>query len=128
FVVPRVPVHLKPEPKHAGRDKVDCYLCGTPVAITGMRAHVGRHILLAFRGLKDPLRPPLAANPCGFCGRETCLTVLTVKKGNRKSKVLSSCGYQHEKMKYNVAAQSSEANPCSNVPIHCSLCPVSKSG
>ena len=84
--------------------------------------HVGGHILCGLQGvedtkignfwkqktegriLKDEKHPKiLGENPCGFCGKD-------------------------EWMQYKHAATSSSTTPCTNVPIHCPLCPTSVSG
>lgn len=55
------------------------------------------------------------------------MTILTFKK-NGKATILSSCGYEYENMNYNAASELSATNDCTNVPIHCPMCPVSKTG
>ncbi|KAF8989489.1 hypothetical protein BDQ17DRAFT_1183624, partial [Cyathus striatus] len=63
------------------------------------------------------------AEPCGFCGEEgKCLTSLINKKKGGLA-IVSTCQYQHSKMKYKAASTfKPSANPCTNVPIHCILC------
>ncbi|KAF8984090.1 hypothetical protein BDQ17DRAFT_1214862, partial [Cyathus striatus] len=57
--------------------------------------------------------------PCQFCGEEgKCLTSLINKKKGGLV-IVSTCQYQHSEMKYKAAS----SNPCTNVPIHCILCP-----
>lgn len=69
----------------------------------------------------------IGIEPCGFCGREdTCITRL-VKKGT-SSKISSSCRYFYASMSYAAAAKSTKSTPCTNIPIHCPLCPPSPSG
>lgn len=95
-----------------------------------MRSHVGKHILFGFRNLVQfsVLKPGAAIglDPCGWCGRDGCLTQLS-KKGNTYS-ITSSCEYHYGKMVYGRAATSSQSSPCTNVPIHCPVCPLSASG
>ncbi|KZV94450.1 hypothetical protein EXIGLDRAFT_611708, partial [Exidia glandulosa HHB12029] len=129
FIVPRVPAHLIPEEKYETGEHLLCRLCDTEVVIEKMRSHVGRHILLKARNLPDPLldgHPPIGVDPCGFCGRSGCFTVLSVK--GKALTIHSSCGYHYQRMKYALASVSTKSSPCTNVPIHCALCPVSKSG
>ncbi|KZV91297.1 hypothetical protein EXIGLDRAFT_693781 [Exidia glandulosa HHB12029] len=129
FVVPRVPEHLVPERKYETGEHLLCRLCDTEVVLEKMRAHVGRHILLKARGLPDPslgTRAPVGDDPCGFCGRLGCFTVLSIK--GKSATIHSSCGYHYRRMKYAVASVSTKSSPCTNVPIHCTLCPRSKSG
>ncbi|KZW01559.1 hypothetical protein EXIGLDRAFT_760768 [Exidia glandulosa HHB12029] len=123
FIVPDVPAHLTPEPKHSTKDKLPCYLCEKVVPLADMRSHVGRHILRAFRGNQDPeLITQVGHNPCGFCGRDQCLTSISFSSRNTAT-INSSCGYHHTGMQYTAAKNS---KICSNIPIHCPLCPPSK--
>ncbi|KZV79434.1 hypothetical protein EXIGLDRAFT_707060 [Exidia glandulosa HHB12029] len=132
FVVRDVPAYLQPEPKYTDPDtKLPCYLCGTSVSLRKMRDHVGRHILRFFRDLEDPLLDDEATvpdEPCGFCGRETCVTAISYVKNRASPKIHSSCGYHYEGMRYSSASTSTDSSPCSNVPIPCRLCPKSKTG
>jgi hypothetical protein len=68
----------------------------------------------------------IGVNPCGWCGREGCKVQLT-KKGSSNS-INSSCPYHYSKMIYSKAAQYSRSSPCTNVPIHCPICPPGLSG
>ena len=61
--------------------------------------------------------------PCGFCGLDaTCQTQLVVKKGGGPS-ISSTCPYHYDKMQYKAAQEPTKTSPCTNVPIHCQLCP-----
>lgn len=42
--------------------------------------------------------------------------------------ISSDCQYHYENMSYKSAAQSTKSAPCTNVPIHCPLCPPATSG
>ena len=72
----------------------------------------------------------LGENPCGFCGCDGCFTSLLEKKSGNSIKIsiTSNCPYHYEQMQYKHAAISSKTMPCTNVPIHCPLCPKSVSG
>ena len=48
------------------------------------------------------------------------------KKGSLS--VASNCSYHYAAMNYKAAAKFSKADPCTNVPVHCPLCPTSVSG
>ncbi|KAH9833218.1 uncharacterized protein C8Q71DRAFT_712933, partial [Rhodofomes roseus] len=107
FVVVDLPAELTVE-KKSGSTKVTCFVCGQPETIARMRNHIG-------------------TEPCGWCGRDgKCVTQL-VKTGNSRT-IHSSCEYHHTKMKYGPASKSSKNSPCSNVPIHCPLCPSTSAG
>ena len=66
-------------------------------------------------------------NPCGFCGQDNCLTQLKLKKNGSYS-IASNCPYHYSGMHYKKAAKFSTIVPCTNVPIHCPLCPTAVSG
>ena len=66
--------------------------------------------------------------PCGFCSQsETCSTQLVVKKDGAQT-ILWSCQYHYEGMNYKAALWTSKSTPCTNIPIDCTLCPVSHAG
>ena len=65
-------------------------------------------------------------NPCGFCGLDGCITQLLIKKGGGFT-ITSNCQYHYAQMQYRAAAQFSKSSPCTNVPIHCPICPTSVS-
>jgi hypothetical protein len=54
-------------------------------------------------------------------------TQLTVRGRDGVETVTSTCEYHYENMSYKAAKKSSKNAPCTNVPIHCSLCPLSVS-
>ncbi|TFK16506.1 hypothetical protein FA15DRAFT_547372, partial [Coprinopsis marcescibilis] len=104
---------------------VECFLCGEEnIRLSEMVEHVGRHILHVSRNANAPeeLVQQPGANPCGFCGRDGCLTQLE-KVNNKTLVIASTCPYRRSKMlpskRYNEFDASS---PCSNTPIYCSLC------
>ena len=100
------------------------------MTLNKMRNHVGSHILHALRNTKDLKACHLGSigeNPCGFCGQDTCFTQLKFKKHDSFS-ISSNCPFHYSGMQYKKAAEFSEALPCTNVPIHCPLCPTSVSG
>ncbi|EIM84177.1 uncharacterized protein STEHIDRAFT_41835, partial [Stereum hirsutum FP-91666 SS1] len=103
---------------------VPCLLCGRTYKLSVMRNHVGWHILYMMRSLEDPFGllngQKIGADPCGFCGLDSCRTQLT--KTGKKVSITSSCPYHHAGMKYNLATQTTTSTPCTNVPIHCPLC------
>ena len=72
----------------------------------------------------------IGENPCGFCGLNDCLTSLLEKKAGNSIKftITSNCPYYYECMQYKNAAVSSNNMPCTNIPIHCPVCPLSFSG
>lgn len=70
---------------------------------------------------------PVGVEPCGFCGLDGCRTQLTIKKGGTTS-ITSSCPYHYSTMSYKAARNVSKGSPCTNVPIHCPLCPPAVSG
>ena len=91
---------------------------------------MGLHVLHAARCQEDGGgNSRMGLEPCGFCGRDGqgCLTQLKVgPKGGIK--IFSTCPYKYEALKYKEARESTTVSPCSNVPIHCPLCPKSVSG
>jgi hypothetical protein len=60
-------------------------------------------------------------NPCGFCGISPPCPVYILKKSRTKY-IASDCPDFHE-CKYGAAIKSSNANPSTNIPIICTLCP-----
>src|SRR6266852_4283340 len=91
--------------------------------------HVGSHILHSLHETEDPKKCTtlVGVNPCGFCGREGCFTQLKLNK-NGNASINSNCIYHYSGMQYKRAAQFSNPQPCTNVPIHCPLCPNAVSG
>ncbi|KAJ7608465.1 hypothetical protein DFH06DRAFT_1017692 [Mycena polygramma] len=106
----KVPSHIQPKPKLDGKEQVPCKLCGASLKLSSMRNHA-----------------VVGAEPCGWCGLEGCHTQLT-ESARGVAQITSSCGYHYTKMIYKSAATFTPATPCTNVPLQCPLCPLSKSG
>ena len=87
-----------------------------------MLEHVGAHILY------DP-SIDRSASLCGLCLRPSPLCQFFLKKGkgahaNLTVNQAASKGCLVKiKYSYGVASESTTSSPCSNVPIHCPLCP-----
>ncbi|KAL1727252.1 hypothetical protein EV714DRAFT_217661 [Schizophyllum commune] len=64
-------------------------------------------------------------DPCGWCGEDGCLTQMTFK--GKKRQITSNCRYHYPDMIYGIARKRTQKEPCTNVPIHCPLCPTSTS-
>jgi hypothetical protein len=122
-----LPHHLTAE-KLVLDAKVPCMLCGNFQKLAAMRNHVGAHILPSCRGIKLDLKQSVGIEACGFCGLDGCQIQLTVVSKKGKATIASSCKYHHSTMLYKAASKSTRTTPCSNVPIHCLLCPLSASG
>ncbi|KAH9856505.1 hypothetical protein C2E23DRAFT_721964 [Lenzites betulinus] len=127
FIVKDVPAHLTVE-KLSAASVVPCLLCGEKMSLLKMRNHTGQHILWSLRGISDEASVlDVGVEPCGFCGREVgCKTQLVLKNGTYK--VSSSCRYHYASMLYASAIKSTTTTSCTNVPIHCQLCPLTSSG
>ena len=98
--------------------------------LSEMRRHIGQHILQAMCKCAMPEECSLKAvgdEPCGFCGVDACITNLT-STVNGKYAVTSNCPYHFEGMKYQNAKTYTTSAPCTNVPIHCTLCELSSAG
>ncbi|PIL27027.1 hypothetical protein GSI_10166 [Ganoderma sinense ZZ0214-1] len=131
FTVPDIPTVIAIEKPANGNSPIVCYLCGTKLPLKNMRNHVGHHIMYSMRDVPDVLlkgeNVEVPVEPCGFCGREDkCITRLTPKTG--QGKVVSSCPYHYRTMNYATAAKPTKTTPCTNIPIYCTLCPLSPSG
>ncbi|KAF8150848.1 hypothetical protein B0H34DRAFT_624722, partial [Crassisporium funariophilum] len=125
LIVKNVPPHLQIKEKLSGKTVVSCKLCREETPLSKMRSHVGKHILFNMRNEKETvdLLEPIGALPCGFCGRDsTCQTQFSIKKGGGVS-ISSTCSYHYKKMQYKAAQETTKTSPCTNVPIHCQLCP-----
>ncbi|KAJ7265315.1 hypothetical protein C8J57DRAFT_1036595, partial [Mycena rebaudengoi] len=121
--------HLTPKPKLSAKTIVHCLICGEKQAINKMREHVGTHILLSQWDIivEEPLLKPVGVDQCGFCGLDGCITQLTISKEGKHS-VKSSCQYHYNKMQYKAAKASSNRSPCTNIPLHCAMCPKAVTG
>ncbi|KAJ7681306.1 hypothetical protein B0H17DRAFT_849081, partial [Mycena rosella] len=95
-----------------------CRICKKNIAGPDRQNHMGKHILLAQRGMvEDNTAAEVAKDyPCGFCGQDAACTI-AISSG----KAVSSCteGYQ---FMVKAALKPSGAKPCTNAPIKCALC------
>jgi len=106
----------------------DCPRCSPTVTLDlthGQRVleHVGSHIL------HDPGVIQSIEPLCGLCLRpsQICQFYLTKGKGSKgkpriNQKMSKGC-LMKMNYAYNIAAESTTASPCSNVPVHCPICP-----
>lgn len=118
--------------------KVICLLCHKYYILGSMRKHVGKHVLRHICGEMDgkalevcffcitlPLgglmHPQLGVEPCGFCGKEGCTTVLDQIE-NGPFNITSSCQYVYTSFNYKQAKIATKTSPCTNVPILCPFC------
>jgi hypothetical protein len=111
-------------------DKIPCKLCNHDFILADMRNHVGKHILRAHRGEPDPSLPEnldIGINPCGWCGLDGCKTQLNTT-GQGTKRTTSNCTYHYAKMQYRAAEISTPRKPCTNLPIHCPICPSRLNG
>ncbi|EKM54657.1 uncharacterized protein PHACADRAFT_53412, partial [Phanerochaete carnosa HHB-10118-sp] len=118
--------YLRILPWRSSRTSKSCYLCQRKVQIYRMRGHVDQHILWARRSIEDvSLKTAIGLEPCGFCGRDrTCFTQLRQKAGRGQGyNIISNCLYHYQKMNYTSAKNVTKTSPCTNVPIHCVICP-----
>lgn len=124
-----LPKELSTVPKLKASNKHSCLLCSESLPINQMRPHVGQHILYSIREIDNPkdLTQDLSLDPCGWCGLEGCLTQLRL--GQRGSSMIeSNCIYHWKGLKHKDIKEPSEEAPCTNIPIHCLLCPKSITG
>ncbi|KLO09091.1 hypothetical protein SCHPADRAFT_879793 [Schizopora paradoxa] len=140
FIVPNAPAWIwgSVKEKRKANDLIPCLLCDNQIQFRDMRAHVGGHILLASRETTDTSLKPgctISADPCGWCGQDPvvskCTTQLIRTKeedGTITSKVKSNCIYAYSRMSYNGSRVLTKANKCTNIPIHCLMCPLTQSG
>jgi len=111
-------------------DKIPCKLCNHDFILADMRNHVGKHILRAHRGEPDsslPANLDIGINPCGWCGLDGCRTQLNATSQGTK-RTTSNCTYHYAKMQYRAAEISTPRKPCTNLPIHCPVCPSRLNG
>jgi hypothetical protein len=71
------------------------------------------------------------ANPCGFCLAPGSLCSVRLKKGQGRKAGMqidlqnSRCQHNNQvKLSLNSFAKSTDASPCTNIPIMCPLCPA----
>ena len=90
-----------------------CVVCNHVVPLHSMRTHVGRHIL----------RDECGADACGFCGGNACTTeLLRNGQGKLVSVILTSCPLEPTNVRWGAMAKASARSPCTNRPMHCTLC------
>ena len=123
-----LPPQLCTLPKPKGSDKRKCLLCDAFASISQMRPHVGKHILLSIRNVADPGCRDVPLDPCGWCGLEGCLTQLRLGPKLGSSSLESNCQYHWKALKHKEIVEPSRDTPCTNIPIHCYLCPTSITG
>ena len=114
--------------KLPGNSKVNCLLCNKSLLLQNMRNHVGIHLLKARYGIEET-GVLVGNNPCGWCGSDSlgCDTHLLLIP-SKASATTSSCKYHYKDMNYSKAAEFSDRTPCTNVLIHCVLCPLDADG
>ncbi|KAF8816845.1 hypothetical protein BYT27DRAFT_7067843, partial [Phlegmacium glaucopus] len=106
----------------------DCPRCSPTVTLNLTQGqHVLKHV-----GLHIPYNPGViqSIKPlCGLClhPSQMCQLYLAKSKGvNRKTRInqkaSKSCLIKMN-YSYSIAAESSMSSPCSNVPVHCPICP-----
>ncbi|KAK7013944.1 hypothetical protein R3P38DRAFT_3322453 [Favolaschia claudopus] len=113
-----LPSIVAPSPKD-GRRK--CLICGKDVLGTERQNHMGRHILLSLRGIKENnlIATISSSYPCGFCGGTTSNGACSLSI--RSGKAISTCLEVYE-FQVKAASKSTNAKACTNVPIQCALC------
>jgi hypothetical protein len=92
---------------------------------TELVSHMGMHILHD-EALKN------VVNPCGFCLAPGSLCSVQLKKGQGRKVGMqidlqnTRCQHSNQvKLSLTSFAKSTNASPCTNVPISCPLCPAS---
>ncbi|KAJ7845977.1 hypothetical protein B0H14DRAFT_2357848 [Mycena olivaceomarginata] len=126
LVVNNLPGHLT-QVKLKENVKIPCHICGVTKKLNVMRHHVGRHIMLSGRDVSEEgLIEPVGLEPCGFCGLDGCFTQLINADRKKPTSIKSSCPYHYSRMNYKAAKTSTKSSPSTNIPIHCSLCPINK--
>ncbi|KAJ7240291.1 hypothetical protein C8J57DRAFT_1478255 [Mycena rebaudengoi] len=127
LIVQNVPEHLTRQ-KLRATDKISCLICGVVKKLNEMRHHVAKHILMALRGIpEEELLNAVGSEPCGFCGLDGCFTqLINLNHPKKPISIKSSCRYHFSRLNYKKAKNQSNRAPSTNLPIHCSLCPVNK--
>ncbi|KAF7785094.1 hypothetical protein Agabi119p4_1259 [Agaricus bisporus var. burnettii] len=113
---------------------VACLVCGFTIQLRKMRQHVGSHILWDMRGQVNPPSDfdfdtaSMGIMPCGFCGIDGCLTKLTAAS-NCDQTITTDCKYNDVSLDYQATSKGApDGMLCSNLPIHCTICPLSPDG
>ncbi|KAJ7900790.1 hypothetical protein B0H13DRAFT_1576964, partial [Mycena leptocephala] len=98
-----------------------CRICQKHIAGPDRQNHMGKHILLSLRGVKEVNVVEQVAQkyPCGFCGLAISDGACTI--GITSGKATSSCPEPYQ-FQIAATAKSSVTKPCTNVPIRCTLC------
>ncbi|KAJ7724821.1 hypothetical protein DFH07DRAFT_758857 [Mycena maculata] len=104
-------------------EDVTCVQCHKVMKRVDIRAHVGKHILLARQnvpeeGLFEPIGRTL---PCGYCGRSGTCTI-TLQKSTTTYQPASDCPSARS-FTVSAALKGSKTTPCTNAPVLCLLCP-----
>ncbi|KAJ7279506.1 hypothetical protein C8J57DRAFT_1175396 [Mycena rebaudengoi] len=103
LIVQNVPEHLTRQ-KLRATDKISCLICGV-----------------------EELLNAVGSEPCGFCGLDGCFTqLINLNHPKKPISIKSSCRYHFSRLNYKKAKNQSNRAPSTNLPIHCSLCPVNK--
>ncbi|KZP09618.1 hypothetical protein FIBSPDRAFT_963820 [Athelia psychrophila] len=108
FVIQNLPEGLISTPKLATKGIIPCFLCGVKMELRKMRNHIKHHILHSMRETEDQAEKklqPVGLNPCGFCGRDGCITQLKIKTRGPGVTITSSCPYHYSGMIYKAAAK-----------------------
>ncbi|KAF8234069.1 hypothetical protein L208DRAFT_1263736, partial [Tricholoma matsutake] len=110
-------------------ETLDCSTCGPRVQVNRSNGqcileHMGAHILF-----NSTIDNPNSEELCGLCLRLSPMCRLNLKKGHGATvgyniNINSSTCINLVRFKCTTAACSSDASPCSNVPIICPLCPA----
>ncbi|KAK7033869.1 hypothetical protein R3P38DRAFT_3186107 [Favolaschia claudopus] len=106
---------------HPSDGKRPCRVCEKGVAGPDRQNHMGKHILLALRGIQEENIVSLADKhyPCGFCGQSTSNGTCTI--GLAQKQIKSTCPDAY-KFKLSAALTCSVSKPSTNAPIACVLC------
>ena len=97
-------------------DEAPCRLCNELCALSRMRDHVAKHILV------NEVEPD--SNRCGFCGLVGCSIAIVVTSGKGKNTTYgpaSSCAY-FRKFNLKSSTKPTRSSPSTNRPIECHLC------
>ncbi|KAF8902265.1 hypothetical protein CPB84DRAFT_1824389 [Gymnopilus junonius] len=122
-----LPVLLKLT-KISSTTKVDCCLCKKTLPLQNMRNHVRIHLLKAWYNIVEKGVDKVENNACGWCRLQSTGCETHISMSSSKITTMSNCKYHYKEMKYSKAAEYSDRSPCTNVPIHCALCPIDSNG
>lgn len=103
-----------------GLDKTRCPYCGPKVFLKNGQAaitHNSCHILFDSNFQVD--------TPCGFCLHSNSSCTFFLRKSKNVQLDYSKCVCPRlSTFSYKSASQFTETSPCTNVPIHCPICPA----